>query len=82
MRQDACLICIWSVCVSRWMAAGWHDVDVLSGGHRAQGRRDADTTPSAFETFLAQQPDLSPKAWPRYVLITLTVWAVLSLRGH
>jgi fatty-acyl-CoA synthase len=26
-------------------------------------------TPSEFESFLASQPDLSPKAWPRYVRI-------------
>jgi fatty-acyl-CoA synthase len=26
-------------------------------------------TPSQFEAFLADQPDLSPKAWPRYVRI-------------
>jgi fatty-acyl-CoA synthase len=26
-------------------------------------------TPERFETFLAAQPDLSPKAWPRYVRI-------------
>lgn len=26
-------------------------------------------TPEEFETFLAAQPDLSPKAWPRYVRI-------------
>jgi len=27
-------------------------------------------TPEGFEAFLAEQPDLSPKAWPRYVRIT------------
>ena len=27
-------------------------------------------TPEGFEAFLADQPDLSPKAWPRYVRIT------------
>ena len=27
-------------------------------------------TPESFEAFLAEQPDLSPKAWPRYVRIT------------
>jgi fatty-acyl-CoA synthase len=27
-------------------------------------------TPEDFEAFLAEQPDLSPKAWPRYVRIT------------
>lgn len=27
-------------------------------------------TPSDFESFLAAQPDLSPKAWPRFVRIT------------
>ena len=27
-------------------------------------------TPEGFEAFLAAQPDLSPKAWPRYVRIT------------
>ena len=26
-------------------------------------------TPEGFEEFLAAQPDLSPKAWPRYVRI-------------
>jgi fatty-acyl-CoA synthase len=26
-------------------------------------------TPTAFEEFLAEQADLSPKAWPRYVRI-------------
>jgi fatty-acyl-CoA synthase len=30
---------------------------------------DADLTPESFEAFLAGQPDLSPKAWPRYVRI-------------
>jgi fatty-acyl-CoA synthase len=34
---------------------------VLNGG--------ATLTPSRFEEFLAAQPDLSPKAWPRYVRI-------------
>ena len=29
----------------------------------------ATLTPASFETFLADQPDLSPKAWPRYVRI-------------
>jgi fatty-acyl-CoA synthase len=29
----------------------------------------ATLTPSALEAFLARQPDLSPKAWPRYVRI-------------
>ncbi|HUO39479.1 MAG TPA: acyl-CoA synthetase, partial [Mycobacterium sp.] len=29
----------------------------------------ATLTPAAFEEFLAAQPDLSPKAWPRYVRI-------------
>ena len=28
---------------------------------------DAELTPDEFERFLAGQPDLSPKAWPRYV---------------
>jgi len=27
-------------------------------------------TPERFEAFLTEQPDLSPKAWPRYVRIT------------
>ncbi|MFZ0833719.1 MAG: fatty-acid--CoA ligase FadD1 [Mycobacterium sp.] len=31
---------------------------------------DATSTPAEFEAFLARQPDLSPKAWPRYVRIT------------
>jgi fatty-acyl-CoA synthase len=30
----------------------------------------ATVTPAGFEEFLAEQPDLSPKAWPRYVRIT------------
>ena len=30
---------------------------------------DATLTPEKFGTFLAAQPDLSPKAWPRYVWI-------------
>jgi fatty-acyl-CoA synthase len=30
---------------------------------------DADLTPQEFESFLADQRDLSPKAWPRYVWI-------------
>jgi len=30
-------------------------------------RDDADLDPAAFEAFLAEQADLSPKAWPRYV---------------
>ena len=30
----------------------------------------ATLTPGAFETFLAEQSDLSAKAWPRYVRIT------------
>jgi fatty-acyl-CoA synthase len=30
----------------------------------------ASLTPAGFETFLASQSDLSPKAWPRYVRIT------------
>jgi fatty-acyl-CoA synthase len=32
-------------------------------------RDGATITPEAFEEFLAAQPDLSPKAWPRYVWI-------------
>jgi len=31
---------------------------------------DADLTPEEFSRFLAGQPDLSPKAWPRYVWLT------------
>ena len=31
--------------------------------------RGATLTPKRFEEFLASQPDLSPKAWPRYVRI-------------
>ncbi len=31
---------------------------------------DAELTPQEFGEFLAAQPDLSPKAWPRYVWIT------------
>jgi fatty-acyl-CoA synthase len=30
---------------------------------------DATLTPKQFEEFLAAQPDLSPKAWPRYVRV-------------
>ncbi len=30
----------------------------------------ADLTPAEFEAFLADQADLSPKAWPRYVWLT------------
>jgi fatty-acyl-CoA synthase len=30
---------------------------------------DATLTPEQFEEFLSAQPDLSPKAWPRYVRI-------------
>ena len=30
---------------------------------------DATLTPERFEEFLAAQPDLSPKAWPRYVRV-------------
>jgi fatty-acyl-CoA synthase len=29
----------------------------------------AELTPAGLETFLAAQPDLSPKAWPRYVRV-------------
>jgi fatty-acyl-CoA synthase len=32
-------------------------------------REGAELTPEAFEEFLHAQPDLSPKAWPRYVWI-------------
>lgn len=32
-------------------------------------RAGVDLTPDAFGAFLASQPDLSPKAWPRYVRI-------------
>ncbi|MGH3636817.1 MAG: hypothetical protein ACRDTS_22575, partial [Mycobacterium sp.] len=31
---------------------------------------DAELTPEEFGAFLGGQPDLSPKAWPRYVWIT------------
>ena len=31
---------------------------------------DAELTPEEFGGFLADQPDLSPKAWPRYVWLT------------
>ena len=30
----------------------------------------AELTPAEFGEFLARQPDLSPKAWPRYVWVT------------
>jgi fatty-acyl-CoA synthase len=33
-------------------------------------RDDATLTPEEFESFLGEQEDLSPKAWPRYVRIT------------
>jgi fatty-acyl-CoA synthase len=33
-------------------------------------RHAADLTPGEFGRFLAGQPDLSPKAWPRYVWLT------------
>ena len=32
-------------------------------------RDDADLDPAGFEAFLGEQPDLSPKAWPRFVRI-------------
>jgi fatty-acyl-CoA synthase len=32
-------------------------------------QEDATLTPEELEAFLAEQPDLSPKAWPRYVRI-------------
>jgi len=32
-------------------------------------RHDAELTPEGFEEFLAAQPDLSPKAWPRWVRV-------------
>jgi fatty-acyl-CoA synthase len=32
-------------------------------------RDETSLTPESFESFLAEQPDLSPKAWPRYVRI-------------
>ena len=31
--------------------------------------RDGTLTPESFEAFLGEQPDLSPKAWPRYVRV-------------
>ena len=31
---------------------------------------NATLTPDEFARFLAEQPDLSPKAWPRYVWLT------------
>ncbi len=36
-------------------------------------RDGATLTPDRFEEFLAEQPDLSPKAWPRYVRIATEV---------
>ena len=33
-------------------------------------RHDADLTPQGLEEFLAQQADLSPKAWPRWVRVS------------
>lgn len=35
-------------------------------------------TPAAFEEFLAAQPDLSPKAWPRYVRISAALPATAT----
>ena len=32
-------------------------------------RDDVELTPGAFENFLKAQPDMSPKAWPRYVWV-------------
>lgn len=34
-------------------------------------RHDSELEPAAFEQFLASQPDLSPKAWPRWVRISV-----------
>ena len=48
----------------RWLGAGALVIGaalVLRDGARLQ--------PSDFTKFLAAQPDLSPKAWPRYVRI-------------
>jgi fatty-acyl-CoA synthase len=36
-------------------------------------RDDAELGPEALEAFLAAQPDLSPKAWPRYVRLAAEV---------
>ncbi|RZI82319.1 MAG: acyl-CoA synthetase, partial [Microbacterium sp.] len=36
-------------------------------------RDDAVLEPAGFEAFLADQPDLSPKAWPRYVRLATEV---------
>lgn len=36
-------------------------------------RDDAVLEPADFEAFLAEQPDLSPKAWPRYVRLATEV---------
>ncbi|PWN02343.1 acyl-CoA synthetase [Nocardioides silvaticus] len=36
-------------------------------------RDGADLDPQGFEAFLAEQPDLSPKAWPRYVRLAESV---------
>ena len=36
-------------------------------------RDDAALEPAGFEAFLAEQPDLSPKAWPRYVRLATEV---------
>jgi fatty-acyl-CoA synthase len=33
-------------------------------------RDEAELTAAEFEEFLAAQPDLSPKAWPRHVWLT------------
>ena len=39
-------------------------------GRGGAARRRRPSRPTGFEAFLAEQPDLSPKAWPRYVRIS------------
>ncbi|WP_183098798.1 fatty-acid--CoA ligase FadD1 [Nocardioides pelophilus] len=41
-------------------------------------RDDAQLSPAELEAFLAAQPDLSPKAWPRYVRIAPTLPATAT----
>jgi fatty-acyl-CoA synthase len=36
-------------------------------------RDDSDLDPAGFEAFLADQADLSPEAWPRYVRLATEV---------
>lgn len=52
---------------------GYRDADgwVYPAGRRTDWMRDdAELSPAEFEQFLAAQPDLPPKAWPRWVRIS------------